>query len=157
MVNNLNEIFSPHLIKIIHYTVSVTFLIFAIALTIRSVLGIKNKLTYTRLDKFLSIGFIINLYLQLVLGLFLFTNLGTGADYNYLASGSSDMVSKRLWPVEHIVLMLFALFIANLGLIFSIQTKNSLGKFKNILILIVINRVFVLLMVVSFLVQISDY
>lgn len=134
MTTGLSEIFSPHVIKIIHYTVSVTFLIFAVALTIRSVFGIKNKLPYTRFDKFLSFGFIINLYLQLVLGLFLFTNLGTGSDYNYLASGNSEMVSKRLWPIEHIVLMLFALFIANLGLIFSMQTKNSLGKFKKVLI-----------------------
>jgi len=133
MATTLSEIFTPDVVKIIHYIVSVTFLIFALALIVRSILGISKKLPYTKLDKFLAFAFIINLYLQLILGLFLFTNLGTGADYNYLGSGSSEMVSKRLWPVEHIVLMLFALLIANLGLIFSLQTKNNLSRFKKVL------------------------
>lgn len=130
----LIEIFTPYVIKIVHYIISVTFLIFALVLTIRSTLGINKKLAYTRFDKFLAFAFIINLYLQLILGLFLFTNLGSGTDYYYLGSGNSEMVSKRLWPVEHIVLMLFALLIANLGLIFSLQTKDSLSRFKKILI-----------------------
>jgi hypothetical protein len=44
------------------------------------------------------------------------------------------MVSKRLWPIEHIVLMLFALFIANLGLIISLKSSVDRDKHQKILI-----------------------
>jgi hypothetical protein len=55
--------------------------------------------------------------------------------YNYLsADNTMKIVSKRLWPVEHIVLMLFALLIANLGLIISLNTKSDKSKFRTILI-----------------------
>jgi hypothetical protein len=135
----MNAIITHDAVKIIHYAVSVSFLTFAIILLARSIRGLAKNRPYTRFDKFLAFAFIINLYLQLILGLFLFTNLGTGLDFHYLESGNTEMVSKRLWPIEHIILMLFALFIANLGLIFSLQTKNSFSKFKIILIYYVIS------------------
>lgn len=130
----LNEIVTLDAIKIVHYIVSVSFLCFAVALIFRSVRGIKNQLPYTKTDKFIAIAFIVALYLQLIFGLVLFTNLGTGFDFQYIPDESTNMVSKRLWPVEHIVLMLFALFIANLGLIFSFLTEKSKSRFKKILI-----------------------
>jgi hypothetical protein len=65
----------------------------------------------------------------------LFSNLGSTLGYNYLsADNTMKIVSKRLWPVEHIVLMLFALLIANLGLKISLNTKSDKGKFRTILI-----------------------
>lgn len=134
MTTSLTEIFSHDPVKIVHYLISVSFLFFAVLLIVRSVRGISKKLPYTPFDKFLAVAFIVALYLQLILGLFLFTNLGTGLDFHYIPNQSSDMVSKRLWPVEHIVLMLFALFIANLGLIFSFQTLKNKSRFKKILI-----------------------
>jgi len=144
MIASLNEAVTlQYVTKIIHYIVSVSFLIIAVILTIRSVRGITKKLPYSRFDKFLAFAFIINLYLQLILGLFLFTNLGSGSDYHYLESANSEMVSKRLWPIEHIVLMLFALFIANLGLIFSMQTKNSLSRFKKVMIYYLISVILI--------------
>ena len=123
------------LIKIIHIIVSITFIIIAIWLFVRTIKGIYNKLKFSRLDKYLSFGFIISLYLQLVFGLILFSNLGSTMGYNYLsADNTMKIVSKRLWPVEHIVLMLFALLIANLGLIISLNTKSDKSKFRTIMI-----------------------
>lgn len=134
MTSILTEIVAHDTVKIIHYLISVSFLFFAVFLVVRSVRGISKNLSYTPFDKFLAVAFIVTLYLQLVFGLFLFTNLGTGLDFHYMPNEGSNMVSKRLWPVEHIVLMLFALFIANLGLIFSFQTRESKSRFKKILI-----------------------
>lgn len=134
MTAELNNIITHDAVKIVHYVISVSFLLFAVLLVVRSVRGIAKRLPYTRFDKFLAVAFIVALYLQLILGLFLFTNLGTGLDFHYMPGEGSNMVSKRLWPVEHIVLMLFALFIANLGLIFSFQTRQSQSRFKKILI-----------------------
>ncbi len=135
MIADLNIITGASTIKTIHYIVSVTFLIFAVWLVFRSVRGITLSKHYARLDKFLSYAFIINLYVQLVFGLILFSNLGSPEGYEYLgAGGELKGVSKRLWPIEHIILMLFALFIANLGLISTSKSQKSKVKHRKILI-----------------------
>ncbi|MEI8204885.1 MAG: hypothetical protein WCH34_17830 [Bacteroidota bacterium] len=134
------------LIKIIHMFVSVTFLVMAIWLFVRSYRGYFKGKPYTRLDKILSFGYLISLYLQLILGFILFSNLGSSLGYNYLGDAHSmKMVSKRLWPVEHIVMMLFALFIANLGLIISINTKSDKNKYKNTIIYYSISLLLILI------------
>jgi heme A synthase len=120
---------------LIHSIISVTLLLISFWVIMRSVQGIIKNKVYTKLDKFLSFAFIINLYLQLIFGLILFSNLGTSSGYEYLGGDlSSNAVSKRLWPIEHIVLMLFALFIANLGLIISLKSNNDKDKYQKILI-----------------------
>ncbi len=121
-------------IKSVHTVISMAFLIVAVWLLVRSVKGIRKNNSYTRLDKFLSYAFIINLYLQLVFGLILFSNQGAvDPDYSN-AEHALKLASNRFWPIEHIVLMLFALFIANLGLIFSNQSLTSKEKHRKILI-----------------------
>lgn len=135
MILNLEVLDGYLLIKRIHAIISIIFLIIAIWLLFRSVRGVIKNIAYTALDKFLSYGFIINLYIQLIFGLVLFSNGGLIFGYNY--SGAEEgikMASNRFWPIEHIVLMLFALFIANLGLIFSNQSLISKEKHKKILI-----------------------
>lgn len=119
----------------IHYFISVSFLVIAIWLSIRSTRGIMKGLPYKQLDKILAYLFIIDLYLQLLLGFILFSNLSQSMGYDYQsADGSMAMVSKRLWPIEHIVLMLFALFIANLGLIFSNKSTVDVTKHRKTLL-----------------------
>lgn len=119
----------------LHYFVSVSFLFIAVWLFSRAIFGIKKNLPYLQLDKILAYIFIINLYLQLLFGFILFTNLSFASSYGYQsADGSIAMASKRLWPIEHIVLMFFALFIANLGLIFSIKSTVAKQKYHKILI-----------------------
>jgi hypothetical protein len=77
----------------------------------------------------------IDLYLQLIFGLILFSNLGSSLGYDYVsADGTVSVVTKRFWPIEHIVLMIFALFIANLGFILSNKSKESKSKYKKVLI-----------------------
>jgi hypothetical protein len=131
----LSIISAYSLIKLFHTFVSATFLLIAIWLFIRSINGLIKDKPFKRLDKYLSFGFIISLYLQFIFGLILFSNLLSGMGYSYIsADQTTKIVSKRLWPVEHIVLMIFALVIANLGLIISLKTKSDNGKRKNILI-----------------------
>jgi hypothetical protein len=132
---HLSIISAYSIIKLFHTFVSATFLLIAIWLFIRTIHGLIKEKPYKRLDKYLSFGFIIGLYLQFIFGLILFSNLLSGMGYSYIsADHTTKMVSKRLWPVEHIVLMIFALVIANLGLIISLKTKSDQGKRKNILI-----------------------
>jgi len=129
-LSNWHEIF-----KLLHSIISVTLLLISFWVIMRSVQGVIKNKAYKKLDKFLSFAFIVNLYLQLIFGLILFSNLGSSSANGYLGGDlASDMVSKRLWPIEHIVLMLFALFIANLGLIISIKSNVDRDKHQKILI-----------------------
>ena len=122
------------LIKHVHTFISGAFLVIAVWLIIRSVRGIIRDIAYTRLDKYLSYGFIINLYLQLIFGFILFANHNAAVDDNYSnAAGAIKIVANRFWPVEHMILMLFALFIANLGLILSSQSLTDKEKHKKVL------------------------
>lgn len=131
----LDTIQSFYTIKMLHIFMSLSFLFFAVWLFIRSVKGIIKQKSYTKTDKILSYCFIIALYLQLVFGFILFSNLGSEMGFNYQSADSSlKMVSKRLWPIEHIVMMLFALFIANLGLIITLNTKSDRRRFYNTII-----------------------
>lgn len=138
MILNLDFVNGYYIVKLIHSFISFTFLVFALWIVIRSVHGIVKSKAYSKLDKFLSYGFIISLYLQLIFGLILFSNMGSTQGYSYPVALTGDMASKRMWPIEHIVLMLFALFIANLGLIISLKTSDDKDKHQKILIYYVI-------------------
>lgn len=135
MAPSIEILDSSNWIKSVHTLISITFLVIAVWLVFRSVRGIRKNYPYTTLDKLLSYGFIITLYLQLIFGLILFVNPET-VNGNYIPNveGALKLASKRFWPIEHIVLMLFALFIANVGLIFSNQTPGGREKHRKVLI-----------------------
>ena len=122
-------------IKLFHTVISVTFFIVATWLFYRSLRGYLKNLDYSRLDKILSYTFIVNLYLQLIFGFFLMINPASNSGQELVNQDlTMKMVSKRFWPIEHIVLMLFALFIANLGLIFSNSTQIDKEKHRKVLV-----------------------
>ena len=123
------------LIKLVHSIISVAFLVIAVWLFYRSLIGFFKNKSYTRLDKALSHAFIFNLYLQLVFGLILMANPAAISGQELVSQDMTiKLVTKRFWPIEHIVLMLFALFIANLGLIFSTSTQNEKEKHRKVLV-----------------------
>ena len=127
-------------IRFIHILISATFLLIACWLIIRSSTGIVKHRDYTGLDKFLAYAFLVSLYLQLLFGFLLFTRFGPMSGYDYLgAESGSRLASKRLWPIEHIVLMFFALLIATLGLILSNKSNVAKDKHKKVLIYYVIS------------------
>lgn len=129
-------VFSDHqVIKSIHTVISVTSLFTAAWLYYRSLRGYFMNLGYTQLDKVLSYTFIVNLYLQLIFGLLLLVNPSVTTGEGVVGQDiTTKMVTNRFWPVEHIVLMLFALFIANLGLIFSSSTQINREKHRKVLV-----------------------
>ncbi len=133
MILNLIVLESSNIMKSLHTIISGTFAIVAIWLVIRSLRGIIKGAPYVSLDKYLSYGFIITLYLQLIFGLILFAN-PSDVQGSAGVQDAMKLASKRFWPIEHIVLMLFALLIANLGLIFSSQSSIDKDKHKKVLI-----------------------
>lgn len=146
---NLQVMNSINLFKSFHIVISCTFIIIAVWLIIRSARSIIRKYPYTTLDKYLSYCFIILLYLQLIFGLIIFTGPIPPEKFIPDTEGTLRLVSKRFWPVEHIVLMLFALFIANIGLVFSSQTSDNLEKHRKVLIYYSIAVVMIIISIIA--------
>ncbi len=140
-------IYSDHqLIKMVHTFISMTFLIIAIWLFYRSIQGFIQNWSYSRLDKYLSYAFIINLYLQLIFGFLLMAYPEVVIGHELVNQATTlKLAAKRFWPIEHIVLMLFALFIANLGLIFSNSAQVNKEKYRKVLIYYAISMVLIAL------------
>lgn len=134
------------LIKHVHTVISGMFLLVSMWLFFRSIKGYLKNWEYTRLDKILSYTFIVNLYLQLIFG-FLLMISKTSVPGPDLAGRdvTMKMASNRFWPIEHIVLMLFALFIANLGLIFSNNAQADREKFRKVLVYYAIAIILIIL------------
>ena len=121
------------IIKMVHTLISMTFLIVAIWLFYRSLRGFYQNWTYGSLDKFLSYAFIVNLYLQLIFGFFLMVSPVILPGQEIVSQDiTMKLATRRFWPMEHIVLMLFALFIANLGLIFSNSAQANKEKYRKV-------------------------
>lgn len=129
-------LFNDHqVIKLIHTFISGAFLVVASTLFFRAWRGYFRKLSYSLMDRVFSYAFIINLYLQLIFGLLLMAYPAPQSAESLIVQDlTTRLVTKRFWPVEHIVLMLFALFIANLGLIFSNSTPKDREKHRKVLV-----------------------
>lgn len=130
-------------LKLIHGVISLGFFIIAIWLLLRSFIGFVKEKKYRKTDKVLSFCFIINLYLQLALGLLLFAAMGSERSTNGFNTISTT--ANRLWPVEHIIFMLFALFIANLGMIISLKSGNDKEKHRHIFFYYLVSFIMILI------------
>ncbi len=111
-----------------HTAVSFVFFLLTIIIVVKSVIGITKKKHYSKLDKNTTILCLVSLYIQFVLGfaIYFLDNM----DINE----KSDIINLnsfiRFWTVEHIILMLFAMIIAQIGQIIISKTNNSRAKFK---------------------------
>lgn len=133
-------------IKIVHTLISMTFLIVAIWLFYRSIRGFYQNSIYGSLDKILSYAFIVNLYLQLIFGFFLMLSPASVPGQELVNQDiTMKLATRRFWPMEHIVLMLFALFIANLGLIFSNSAHANKEKYRKVIVYYAIAVVLIML------------
>ncbi len=140
-------IYNEHqIIKYVHTVISVMFLVVSMWLFFRSIKGYFKNWNYSLLDKILSYTFIVNLYLQLIFGFLLMISKASDPGPGMAGQDvTMKMASNRFWPIEHIVLMLFALFIANLGLIFSNNAQANKEKFRKVLVYYAISIILIVL------------
>jgi len=148
-MTTLLEITHGHqIIRMIHMSIGMIFLINAVLLLTRSFRGYVYHKKYSRLDNILSYAFLANLYLQLLFGLFL---IASPDSFFSSQDVSVKMAADRFWPIEHMILMLFALLIANLGMILSNNSQTSRDKYRKILIYYSISIVMIVLSLSSIL------
>lgn len=110
-----------------HIVFSTLFTIVSVAILWRSGIGFAAKKDYTKFDRTLSINYLVLLYIQLVLGLILYFVLGD------LSAKGTDGASFRFWALEHFVVMMFALFLSQIGWILIKNSKQDVVKHRNTL------------------------
>jgi cytochrome bd-type quinol oxidase subunit 2 len=106
--------------SIIRYAVE----IFLIGANLKALLGLIGKQPYGKLDDKLSLFLMISAHIQLLVGLILYF-LSPNVQFSNAAM-QNDLT--RYWTVEHISLMIVAIFFITLARITSKRAKTDTGK-----------------------------
>ncbi len=115
----------------IHIVISSITLLAGIATIALSVQGIIRKRDYGRSDSGVSMVFNVALYFQLILGFLIYYLLRTAQEGPmWEVPDTQNDASLRFWAIEHIALMIFALFLTQLGRAFIKKSKGSFRKFR---------------------------
>ncbi len=115
----------------LHIYISAITLIAGLVTVIKSVIGWSGRKQYTRLDFGISRAFSIALYLQLMLGFIIYFLLRSSTRTPaFEIPDSSNDASLRFWAIEHIALMIFALFLTQLGRLYIKKCIKPLQRFK---------------------------
>ena len=115
----------------IHIYISTITLLAGITTLAFSIHGWMKKRNYVTTDKWLSEMYTIALYLQLILGFIIYFTLRTSMEGPlWEVPETENDASLRFWAIEHIALMIFALFLTQLGRIYISKSTASIRKFK---------------------------
>lgn len=115
----------------LHVIVSLVTILAGIFTVTRSVIGWRVRTTYGNLDFRVSQVFSTALYLQLLLGFIIYVLLRSFSDnplFSIPGQGSSESV--RFWAIEHIALMIFALFLSQLGRLYIKRSVSSIKRHR---------------------------
>jgi len=116
-----------------HGFVSSIFTLLAIFIIYRSIRGWSFKKAYTKWDNNISILFLAFLYIQLILGILLYFVLGNQSSGASNMEEATQQLSLRFWALEHFAIMIFTLFLSQMGWIFIRKSRLDVNKHKNTL------------------------
>ena len=115
----------------IHILISSITLVAGIACIVLSSQGLIGKREYGRHDSGVSLAFNVALYFQLILGFLIYYLLRSALEGPlWEVPDTQNDASLRFWAIEHIALMIFALFLTQLGRVFIKKSKGSNRKFR---------------------------
>ena len=115
----------------IHIVISTITMLAGISTLVMSVHGLVRKRDYRRSDHGGSLVFNVALYFQLFLGFLIYYLLRTSLEGPlWEVPDTQNDASLRFWAIEHIALMIFALFLTQLGRVFIKKSKEPYRKFR---------------------------
>ena len=123
----------------IHTLLSGLFLILSILSVVRFYLGWKRSYEFTKYDDWLALALLVTLYLQMLMGVYLF--------YVRLSETiviQDNSLDNRFWPVEHFFVMFFSILTAQLGYVYAKNLKKAEAKFRTLIIYYSISLVLVI-------------
>lgn len=112
---------------IVHVINSAIFLLCAFVVIPRSFYGRGGKLHYGRADRLLAQVYTVLIYIELLTGILLII-LPTERDAAN-PQEALEQFTDRFWDTEHVLLMLFALFTIQLGMVYKSKYTGSRQKF----------------------------
>ena len=115
----------------IHIFISTITLLAGISTLVMSIHGLSKKREYGRYDFGVSLVFNVALYFQLILGFLIYFVLRSTLEGPlWEVPDTQNDASLRFWAIEHIALMIFALFLTQLGRVFIKKSKGPSRKFR---------------------------
>ena len=115
----------------IHIVISSITLLAGISTLVLSVQGLMRKRSYGRSDAMVSLTFNVALYFQLFLGFLIYYLLRSALiGPVWEVTDTQNDASLRFWAIEHIALMIFALFLTQLGRVFIKKSVGSERKYR---------------------------
>jgi len=115
---------------IFHIVSSTIFIMVALALSLRSVLGWQNNWSYARVDKVLSYVFMGLLYLTLLHGVIMYFFIDPASKSQPMdILQAMKQASLRFWVMEHFYVMTFALILSQIGGIFIRKATVDKSRF----------------------------
>lgn len=115
----------------IHIFISTITLLAGIASIVFSIHGLVKKRSYGKADFAASLVFNVALYFQLILGFLVYYLLRTDLEGPvWEVPNTQNDASLRFWAIEHIALMIFALFLTQLGRVFIKKSRVSYRQFR---------------------------
>lgn len=115
----------------IHIVISSITLLAGLTTVILSIHGLIRERGYARIDLGASLLFNVSLYFQLILGFLIYYLLRSTLEGPvWEVPDTQNDASLRFWAIEHIALMIFALFLTQLGRVFIKKSKGPFRKFR---------------------------
>lgn len=116
-------------LQIFHIITSCFFVIIALMLTTRSVIGWSKNLHYSNKDKYMAFLFLMLLYITLVNGIVMYFLIDPATKSPADIQLAIKRASLRFWIVEHFYVMTFALILSQIGGIFIRKSNADRNRF----------------------------
>jgi hypothetical protein len=134
------------LLLTVHNVLRWAVLLFGLYAITKSARGVLHKQDYTAKHNMASTLFIASVHLQVVLGLLLYVARGWAARLSNMAETMGNATS-RFWSVEHMVGMLLAAVLIQIGRIKSKRAATTSQKHKIALVYFSIGLLIILAMI----------
>ena len=118
-------------ILITHILISIFLSLIAFYIVNRSIFGLIKNLNFSVFqDYYVPVFAVVLLYIELILGLLLYSMHMTKLEDFINQANANDYFSSRFWAIEHTILMFFAIIFGHLGLVYAKNLINNREKFK---------------------------
>ena len=118
-------------ILITHIVISIFLSLIAFYIVNRSIFGLIKNLNFSVFqDYYVPVFAVVLLYIELILGLLLYSIHMTKLEDFINQANANDYFSSRFWAIEHTILMFFAIIFGHLGLVYAKNLINNREKFK---------------------------
>ncbi len=116
---------------VVHSWVRWIILLVAVAVVVKSLIGLFSGSEYKKGDNGMAAGFVGMMHLQLLIGLILYVFLSPITQSAFQNFGAAmKNADLRYWAVEHIAVMILAVIAAQVGRSISKKSTDALVKFR---------------------------